>query len=142
MPEISTQVVAIDKVVAKVEKQESLGRIPWRIGALEFCIYGARAVWIASKRQTVVYNMPIRFRRVVCEIRRCRLREGQTLGVRPESSLNFVYSARPRAPQPSPANRHSVRETFLKCLLTSLRVLRRHHLCDPFSKTFRVVSLC
>jgi hypothetical protein len=68
MPEISTQVVAIDKVVAKVEKQESLGRIG---GALEFCIYGARAAWIASKRQTVVNNMPIRFCRVVCKIRRC-----------------------------------------------------------------------
>ena len=60
----------------------------------------------------------------------------------PSSSLKFVYSARPAPPQPSPANRHSVRETFLKCLLTSLRVPLTSSLCDPFSKTFRVVSLC
>jgi len=60
----------------------------------------------------------------------------------PSSSLKFVYSARPTPPQPSPANRHSVRETFLKCLLTSLRVPLTSSLCDPFSKTFRVVSLC
>ena len=31
-------------------------------------------------------------------------------------STNSVYIQRARAPQPCPANRHSVRETFLNCL--------------------------
>jgi len=44
-----------------------------------------------------------------------------------------------------PANRRLVRETVFNCLQvlpTSLRVLMTQSLCDPFSRTFRVVSLC